>query len=41
MRIRGKFVRLLEYMSIPQSLTGSGFAWRHAGRDANRSRNEK
>ena len=41
MRGRGMFVRFLEYVSIRLSLAGSGFAWRHAGRDASRSLNEK
>ena len=31
----------LEHVSIPLSLAGSGFAWRHTARDASRSRNEK
>ena len=41
MRDWGKFVHLLEYMSIPQSLAGSGFGGCHAHRDTSRSSNEK
>ena len=41
MRGRGKFVRFLEYVSIPLSLAGSGFGGRHAGRDASSSSSNK
>ena len=40
MRDWGKFVHLLEYMSIPQSLAGSGFGGCHAHRGASRSSKE-
>ena len=40
MRGRGKFVRFLEYVSIPLSLAGSGFGVRQAARDASHSSKE-